>query len=123
MTWPGAGSVGLEAGRCLAAAGSLALHLDANPRVLPADDIPIGGWLLLRGEAEDGLEGDVPIKASVVAEDELVEVGGDMLRAQAVVGAEAPALQEGENPMNPSEGDMSCHTADDTRVVAVAFQS
>src|SRR5512134_1126696 len=89
----------------------LALHLDANPRVLPADDIPIGGWLLLRGEAEDGLEGDVPIKASVVAEDELVEVGGDILRAQAVVGAEAPALQEGENPMNPSEGDMSCPTS------------
>jgi hypothetical protein len=55
----------------------------------------------------------MPIKAAVVAEDELVEVGVDVPAAEAMIGPEAPALQEGEHPMNPPERDMRRHVADD----------
>ena len=51
-------------------------------------------------QSENRLEGNMPIKAAVVAEDELVEVGVDVLAAKAVIGPEAPALQEGAKPVD-----------------------
>ena len=61
-----------------------------------AGDIPIGSRRVACCEPENRFEGNMPIVAAVVTEDELVEVGVDVLTAQAVIGPEAPALQEGE---------------------------
>ena len=70
-----------------------------------AGDVPIRLGRAVCRQPENRLEGNMPIKAAVVAEDELVEIGVDVLAAKAVIGAEAPALQEGEHAMNPLEGD------------------
>lgn len=70
-------------------------------------------------QPENRLEGDMPIVPAVVAKDELVEVGVDVLTAKAVIGSEAPAFQEGEYPMNPLEGNVRCHGADDAGIVPV----
>ena len=51
-------------------------------------------------QPENRPEGDTPIVAAVVAKDELVEAGVDVLTAKAVTGPKAPALQEREYPMN-----------------------
>ena len=72
---------------------------------------------MVGGQAEDGLERNMAIKAPVVTEDELIEVGVDVLAAEPMIGAETPALQKGEDPMNPVQGDMRCHIADDARIV------
>ena len=72
---------------------------------------------MARRQAKHGLERDMSIKSSVVAEDEFVQVRIDVLAAE--VGAEAPPLQEGEDPMDPFEGDVPCHAADHAGIVAV----
>src|SRR4051812_24154812 len=71
-------------------------------RVFPLDDVPVGYRPVARRQAKHGLERDMSIKSSVVAEDEFVQVRIDVLAAE--VGAEAPPLQEGEDPMDPFEG-------------------
>jgi len=43
----------------------------------------------------------MPIKAAVVAEDELVEIRIDMLAAQAVIRSKSPPLHQGEDPVDP----------------------
>ena len=65
------------------------------------------------------LEGDVPIKTTVVAEYEFVEVGVNMLTTKAMVGPEAPTLQKGKHPMYPLQWNMGCHLSDDTRIMPV----
>lgn len=70
---------------------------------------------MARRQAKHGLERDMSIKSSVVAEDEFVQVRIDVLAAE--VGAEAPPLQEGEDPMDPFE--VPCHAADHAGIVAV----
>ena len=57
------------------------------------DDVAIGFWRAVRGEPEHRFERDVPMKAAVVAKDELIEIGVDMLAPQAVIRAQGPALQ------------------------------
>ncbi len=117
------GSIDLDTGRRPPATGILALHLDANSWIISADDVPVGRWRMPGREAEDGLKGDVAIKSPVVAKHKFIEIGINVLGAEAVVGAKAPALEQRENPMDPLEWDMTGHAADDTRVVAIAFQS
>ena len=73
----------------------------------------------MRGNAEQGFERDVPIKTAVVAEDEFFEIGVDVFSAQAVIRTQAPAFQQGEDPMNPWQHDMACHLADHARVVPI----
>jgi hypothetical protein len=63
------------------------------------------------------------IKAAVVAEDELVEVGVDVLTAEMIVGAETPTLQGREDPMNPLQRNVRRHVADDGGIMPLAFQS
>ena len=74
---------------------------------------------MARRQAKHGLERDMSIKSSVVAEDEFVQIRIDVLTAETMVGAEAPPLQEGEDPMDPFEGDVPCHAADHAGIVAV----
>ena len=82
-------------------------------------DVPIGRRLMMRRDSEQCFERDVAIKAPIVAEGELFQIGVDMLAAQAVIGAKAPAFQQRENPMNPRQHHMSRHLADDARIVPI----
>ncbi len=55
--------------------------------------------------------------AAVEAESELVEVGLQVLRAQAVVHAERPGLEVGEDPVHPAQDNMGRHGTDHMGVV------
>src|SRR3954470_16562687 len=70
-----------------------------------------------RGDAEERAEGGVSGAASVEAEDELVEVGLEVFPTQAVIDAERPALEIGEDAVGPGQHDMGGHAADDMRIV------
>jgi hypothetical protein len=59
----------------------------------------------------------MPGAAPVEAEDELVEVGLEVFSTQAMIDAECPALEIGEDAMDPGQHDMGDHTADDMRIV------
>src|SRR5438270_12920663 len=70
-----------------------------------------------RGDAEERAEGGVSGAASVEAEDELVEVGLEVFSTQAMIDAERPALEIGEDAVGPGQHDMSGHAADNMRIV------
>ena len=53
-----------------------------------------------RGDAEQGAEGGMPGAAAVEAEDEFVEVALDVFAAQAVIDAERPAFEIGEDALS-----------------------
>ena len=72
------------------------------------------------GDAEQGAEGGVPGAATVEAEDELVEIGLEVLAPQPVVDAQGPDLEVGEDPVHPRQDDMGSHVADDMGIVADA---
>src|SRR5215207_611490 len=69
------------------------------------------------GDAEERAEGSVSDMASVEAEDELVEVGLEVFATQAVIDAERPALEVGEDAVGPGQHDMGGHAADDMRIM------
>src|SRR5215217_9267245 len=70
-----------------------------------------------RGDTEERAEGSMSGAASVEAEDELVEVGLEVFATQAVIDAERPALEIGEDAVGPGQYDMGGHAADDMRIV------
>src|SRR4051794_32131550 len=70
-----------------------------------------------RGDAEERAESGVSAAASIEAEDELVEVGLEVFAPQAVIDAERPALEIGEDAVGPGQHDMGGHAADDMRIV------
>src|SRR5438270_10304764 len=70
-----------------------------------------------RGDTEERAEGGMSGAASVEAEDELIEVGLEVFATQAVIDAERPALEIGEDAVGPGQHDMSGHAADDMRIV------
>jgi len=72
------------------------------------------------GDAEQGAEGGVPGAAAVEAEDELIEVGLEVLAAQPVIDAQGPDLEVGEDPVNPRQDDVGGHLADDMGIVGDA---
>ena len=72
------------------------------------------------GDAEQGAEGGMPGAAAVEAEDELVEIGLEMLAAQAVIDAQGPDLEVGEDAVHPGQDDMGGHLADDMGIVVDA---
>ena len=55
------------------------------------------------GDAEQGAEGGVAGAAAIEAEDELVEVGLEMPAAQAVIDAQGPDLEVGEDAVHPGQ--------------------
>ena len=69
------------------------------------------------GDAEQGAECGVPGAAAVEAEDELVEIGLQVPAAQAVVDAQGPHLEVGEDPVHPGQDNVGGHLADDTGIV------
>ena len=76
----------------LAATGIPSRCRSVLARVLLAGDVPVGDRRTVDRQTEDRLEGHMAIKATVVAEDEFVEVGVEVLPAKAVICPEAPAL-------------------------------
>src|SRR5919199_1676880 len=70
-----------------------------------------------RSDAEERAKGGMPGTASVEPEDELIEVGLEVLSTQTVIDAERPALEIGEDAMGPGQHNMSGHAADDMRIV------
>src|SRR3954467_7137014 len=73
-----------------------------------------------RGDTEERAEGGMSGAASVEAEDELIEVGLEVFSTQAVIDAERPALEVGEDAVGPGQHDMSGHAADYMRIVGDA---
>jgi len=69
------------------------------------DDVPIAPRLVVRGEARHGFERNVPVKSAVVATDELVEIGVDVLATQTVIRTQGPSLQQREGAMTPRQID------------------
>ena len=69
------------------------------------------------GDGEEGSERGVPGSAPVEAEDELVEIGLKVFAAQAVVDAQGPDLEVGEDAMDPGQDDMGGHLADDMGIM------
>jgi hypothetical protein len=65
------------------------------------------------GAAEQGAERGGAGAASVEAKDELVKIGLQMLAAQAVVDAQGPELEVGEDAVDPGQDDVGGHLADD----------
>src|SRR5882672_11576069 len=59
----------------------------------------------------------MPGAPAVEAEDELIEVGLEVLAPQSVVDAQGPDLEVGEDPVNPGQDDMGGHLADDMGIV------
>ena len=51
--------------------------------------------------------------AAVEVEDELVEVGLEMVAAQTVVDAQGPAFEVGEHAVGPRQDEVGGHRADD----------
>ena len=72
------------------------------------------------GDAEEGSECGMPGAPAVEAEDEFIEVVLEVLTAQAVVDAQGPDLEVGEDPVNPGQDDMGGHLADDMGIVGDA---
>src|SRR5918912_3424475 len=70
-----------------------------------------------RSDADERAKGGMPCTASVEPEDELIEVGLEVLSTQTVIDAERPALEIGEDAVGPGQHDMSGHAADDMRIV------
>jgi len=63
------------------------------------------------------IEGSVTRLAPVEAEDVFIEIGLQVLAAQAVIDAERPSLHIREDAVNPGQHYMRGHFADDMRVV------
>ena len=75
------------------------------------------------GEPEQSFERNVPMEAAIIAKDEFVEIEVDVFSAQPVICAEAPSLHQRKGAINPGQGDVACHLADDAWIVPVADQS
>src|SRR3954453_15814615 len=72
------------------------------------------------GDAEERAEGGVSGAASVEAEDELVEGGLEVFAPQAVIDAERPPLEVGEDAVGAGRHDVGGHAADGMRIVGDA---
>ena len=68
-------------------------------------------------DAEQGSEGGMASAAAVETEHKLIEVGLNMPAAQAVIDAERPDFEVGEDAVHPRQDDMGRHLADDMGIV------
>src|SRR3954469_4754231 len=69
------------------------------------------------GEAEEAGEGGLRRAAAIEAEGELVEVGLEVLLAQAVIDAQRPPLRVGEDAVDPGQHEVGRRLADHLRIV------
>jgi hypothetical protein len=61
----------------------------------------VGSWSGAGADAKEGIERGMPCPASIEAEHELIEVVLEVGLSQSVVNAQAPALEIGEQAMDP----------------------
>ena len=78
---------------------------------------------MVGGEAQQGFERNMAVEASIVAKHEFVEIGVDVLAAEAVICAERPSLEQRESAMAPRQDDVTGHGADDTRIMPIGAQA
>src|SRR3954470_13979843 len=69
------------------------------------------------GEAEEAVEGGLRRAAAIEAEGELVEVGLEVVLAQAVMDAQRPPLRRGEDAADPRQQEGGRGLADHPRIV------
>lgn len=70
------------------------------------DDPPPGDGTHLLAKAEKGVDGCLEASATVPSEDEFVAIDVDVLLTKAVVRPHGPALEVGEDAMNPLQHDV-----------------
>ena len=71
------------------------------------------------GDAEQGSECGMPGAPAVEAENELIEVGLEVLASQPVIHAQGPDLEVGKDPVDPRQDDVCSHLADDMGIHGV----
>ena len=91
--------------------------------IVSVDDVPVGRWSMVGGEAQQGFERNMAVEASIVAKHEFVEIGVDVLAAEAVICAERPSLEQREGAMAPRQSDVTGHGTDDARIVPIGSQA
>jgi hypothetical protein len=72
------------------------------------------------GDAEQSAETGMAVMAAVEAENAFIEVGLEVLAAQAMIDAERPGLEVGKDAVGPGPHDMSSHLADRMGIVVHA---
>ena len=77
----------------------------------------VGYGFVAEADCEEACKAGMAVATSIEAEDELVEIGLEILAAQSVIDAERPGLEVGEHAMDPGEHDVGGHRADDMRFV------
>lgn len=75
------------------------------------------------GDTEQHVERRFHMASAIPAEDELFEVAAQVWRADAVISAERPSLEVGEDAMDPRQDHMRRHFADDLGLVVVALEA
>src|SRR5947209_1149492 len=88
---------------------------------LAADHSGVAVRLVVDRQTEDALEGYAPPVTAIEAERVLFQVAVEVLGAEAVEGAHAPALHQGEDAVNPEQDEVGGHFADDPLVEDVAL--
>src|SRR4051812_30999781 len=71
-------------------------------------------------DAEQGPEGGMSGATAVEAEHKFIEIGLNVPAAQAVIDAECPDFEVGEDAVYPRQDDMGRHLADDVGIVVDA---
>src|SRR5512147_1954640 len=80
----------------------------------------VGSGFAGDADGEQRPEGGVPGVAAVEARGEFVEIGLQVFATQAVIDAECPAFEVGEDAMRPRQDEVGGHRADDVRLVGDA---
>jgi len=87
------------------------------------DEVAVGSLGQAHRQPGKRVEGGSGVPPPVPAEDEFVEIALQVGFAQAVEGAQTPALQVGEHPVHPGQQDMGGHAADHLATVLVFLEA
>src|ERR1035438_4950097 len=63
-------------------------------RIDLVDDIPVARWHVMCGQPKQGFERNMAIETTIVAKDEFIEIGVNMLAPQPMIRSKAPSLQQ-----------------------------
>src|SRR5271154_5085353 len=66
----------------------------ALSRIDLVDGVPVTRRYVMCGQPKKSLYRNMPIKTTIVAKNEFVEIGADLLARQAMIGPKAPTLQQ-----------------------------
>jgi len=63
-------------------------------RIDLVDDVPVARWYVMCGQPKQSFERNMATETTIVAKNEFVEIGVDMLAPQAMIRSKAPSLQQ-----------------------------